>query len=151
METIYGDELFPVGEKLLYPCTSHIRSLWISISWSTLSNALAKSNVWKILSQNAPNHINMEFRQNSRLRLRVTIPRTAAQAATRLSGEPFAVHAGKLWNMLPKEVTVVWLSNSLHNSRYFLVISCTRTQINRQQKDTLESPVQWPATGLAAV
>ena len=64
--------------------------------------------VWKILSQNAPNDINMEFRQNSRLRIQVKIPpfsRTAPQAATRLNDESFAVHAGKLWNILSK-VTV---------------------------------------------
>ena len=68
--------------------------------------------VWKIISQNAPNDINMEFRQNSRLGIRVKIPpfsRTAPQAETRLYDydESFAVHAGKLWNILPKEVTVV--------------------------------------------
>ena len=33
--------------------------------------------------------------------------RTAPQAATRLYDEFFAVYAGKLWNILPKEVTVV--------------------------------------------
>ena len=43
-------------------------------------------HVWKISSQNAPNDINMEFRQNSRLGIRVKIP---------------------LWNILPKEITVV--------------------------------------------
>ena len=32
---------------------------------------------------------------------------SAPQAATRLYDESFAVHAGKLWNILPKEVTVV--------------------------------------------
>ena len=52
----------------------------------------------------------MEFLQKSRLGIRVKIPpfsRTATQAATRLYDESFAVHAGKLWNILPKEVTVV--------------------------------------------
>ena len=66
-------------------------------------------HLWKILSQNAPNDISMEFRQNSRLGIRVKIPpfsRTAPQAATRLYDESFAVHAGKLWNILPQEVTV---------------------------------------------
>ena len=65
---------------------------------------------WKILSQNALNDINMEFRQISRLGIRVKIPpfsRTAPQEATRLYDESFAVHAGKLWNILPKEDTVV--------------------------------------------
>ena len=64
----------------------------------------------EILSQNAPNDINMEFRQNSRLGIQVKIPpysRTAPQAAIRLFDESFSVHAGKLWNILPKEVTVV--------------------------------------------
>ena len=61
-------------------------------------------HVWKILSRNAPNDVNMEFRQNSRLGIRVKIPpfsRTAPQAVTRLYDESFAVHAGKLWNILP--------------------------------------------------
>ena len=52
----------------------------------------------------------MEFRQNSRCGIQVKIPpfsRTVPQAATRLYDESFAVHAGKLWNILPKEVTVV--------------------------------------------
>ena len=63
-------------------------------------------HVWKILSRNAPNDVNMEFRQNSRLGIRVKIPpfsRTAPQAVTRLYDESFAVHAGKLWNILPSD------------------------------------------------
>ena len=67
-------------------------------------------HAWKISSQNAPNDINMEFRRNSTLGMRVKIPpfsRTAPQAATRLYDESFAVDAGKLWNILPKEITVV--------------------------------------------
>ena len=66
-------------------------------------------HVWKISSQNAPNDINTEFQQNNRLRIRDKIPpfsRTAPQAANRLYDESFAVHAGKLWNILPKKVTV---------------------------------------------
>ena len=47
---------------------------------------------------------------DSGIGIRVKIPpfsRTAPQAATRLDDESFAVHAGKLWNILPKEITVV--------------------------------------------
>ena len=67
-------------------------------------------HVWKILNQNAPSDINWEFRQNSRLGIRVKIPpfsRTAPQASTRLYDESIAVHAGKLWNILSIEVTAV--------------------------------------------
>ena len=59
----------------------------------------------------------MEFLQNRRLGIRVKIPpfsRTAPQAATRLYDESFAVHAGKLWNILPKEVTAVKLKTLLN-------------------------------------
>ena len=88
-------------------------------------------HVWKILSQNALNDINTEFRRNSRLGIRVKIPpfsRTAPQAGTRLYDESFAVHADKLWNILPIEVTVVKqleqlkiLLNKLLYTRYPIV------------------------------
>ena len=66
-------------------------------------------HVWKILNHLAPNDIKMEFTHSKRLGIKVKIPsfsKTAPQSATRLYDESFAVHAGKLWNILPKEVTV---------------------------------------------
>ena len=52
----------------------------------------------------------MELRPNNRYGIRDKIPpfsKTAPQPANRLYDEFFAVHAGKLWNILPKEVFVV--------------------------------------------
>ena len=91
-------------------------------------------HVWKISSQNAPNDINMEFRQNSRLGIRVKIPpflRTAPQLDCMMNPlQSMLVNCGIYY--LKKSL----LSNSLNNSRYFLISSYTSTQINRQQKDT---------------
>ena len=52
------------------------------------------------------------------------------------------------------------LSNSLNNSRYFLISSYTSTRstankrihsLKQKQSDRLESPVRWPATSSVAV
>ena len=103
----------------------------------------------------------MEFRQNSRLGIRVKIPpfsRTTPQAATRLYDESFAVHADKLWNILPKEVTVVkqlaqlkiLLNKFLHK---YPDQPPTKgyTASNRNSLIDCKSPVRWPATSSAAV
>ena len=102
----------------------------------------------------------MEFRQNSRLGIRVKIPhflRTAPQAATGLYDESFAVHAGKQWNILPKEVTVVkqleqlkiLLNKFLH--KYPDQPPTRGYTASNRNTDRLESPVRWPATSSAAV
>ena len=65
-------------------------------------------HVWKILNNLAPNDINMGFNENKRLGTKVKIPafsKTAPSSVVRLYDESFAVHSGKLWNILPKEVT----------------------------------------------
>lgn len=67
-------------------------------------------HVWKILNNLAPNDINMGFNENKRLGTKVKIPafsKTAPSSVVRLYDESFAVHSGKLWNILPKEVTAV--------------------------------------------
>ena len=67
-------------------------------------------HVWKILNNLAPNDINMGFNENKRLGTKVKIPafsKTAPSSVVRLYDESFAVHSGKLWNILPKEVTEV--------------------------------------------
>ena len=115
----------------------------------------------KILSQNAPNDINMEFRQNSILGIQVKIPpysRTAPEAATRLYDESFAVHAGKLWNILPKAVTVVkqleqlkiLLNKFLHK---YPDQPPTKgyTASNRNSLIDCRCPVRWPAISSSAV
>ena len=53
-------------------------------------------------------NINMEFRDNSRLGMRVVIPTLhtrAPMSAATLYDNSFAVKAAKLWNILPKSVT----------------------------------------------
>ena len=52
----------------------------------------------------------MGFNENKRLGTKVKIPafsKTAPSSVVRLYDESFAVHSGKLWNILPKEVTAV--------------------------------------------
>ena len=64
--------------------------------------------VWKILNHISPNDIGMQFTDNARLGKKVKIPafnKEAPQSAVTLYDSSFAVHAGKLWNILPADVT----------------------------------------------
>ena len=63
-------------------------------------------HVWKILQGICPNDINMVFKDNPRLGTKVAIPPLAKQTSAMAKScydDSFAVRAGKLWNLLPKE------------------------------------------------
>ena len=83
----------------------------------------------------------MELKHKNILGIRFKIPpfsRTAPEAASRLYDESFAIHADKLWNILPRQVTVV----KQHEQ--------SNTSANSQRKkntNSLEYPVRWPAVG----
>ena len=65
-------------------------------------------HVWKTLHNISPNDIGMEFTDNLRLGKKVKIPtlnKKAPLSAVTLYDASFAVHAGKLWNILPDSVT----------------------------------------------
>ncbi|CAL8281689.1 unnamed protein product [Gadus morhua 'NCC'] len=65
-------------------------------------------HVWKILNETTPNDIGMQFTDNMRLRKKVKIPafnKHAPLSTVSLYDSSFAVHAGKLWNILPHSVT----------------------------------------------
>ena len=65
-------------------------------------------HVWKILNETTPNDIGMQFTDNMRLGKKVKIPafnKHAPLSAVSLYDSSFAVHAGKLWNILPHSVT----------------------------------------------
>jgi len=65
-------------------------------------------HVWKILNDMTPNDIGMQFTDNIRLGKKVKIPafnKEAPLSAVSLYDSSFAVHAGKLWNVLPQSVT----------------------------------------------
>ena len=67
-------------------------------------------HVWKILQGVCPNDINMVFKDNPRLGTKVAIPPLAKQASAMAKScydNSFAVRAGKLWNLLPKEVKMM--------------------------------------------
>ena len=67
-------------------------------------------HTWKILNEHSPNDIGMQFTNNIRLGKRVKIPalnKNAPMSAMTLYDSSFAVHAGKLWNILPESVTSV--------------------------------------------
>ena len=64
-------------------------------------------HVWKIVNGICPNDIDMEFKDNPRLGIKVVIPTLhskAPKAATTLYDNSFAVRVAKLWNILPKHV-----------------------------------------------
>ena len=66
-------------------------------------------HVWKILQGISPNDISMVFKESPRLGQRVVIPPLAKQASALAKScydNSFAVRAGKLWNLLPREVTL---------------------------------------------
>ena len=65
-------------------------------------------HVWNILNETTPNDIGMQFTDNMRLGKKVKIPafnKHAPLTAVSLYDSSFAVHAGKLWNILPHSVT----------------------------------------------
>jgi hypothetical protein len=65
-------------------------------------------HVWNILNETTPNDIGMQFTDNMRLGKKVKIPafnKHAPLSAVSLYDSSFAVHAGKLWNILPHSVT----------------------------------------------
>ena len=72
-------------------------------------------HVWKLLNKRAPNDINMEFNYNKRLGTKVRLPafnKKAPLSAVTLYDSSFAVHAGKLWNTLPEDITAITLLDS---------------------------------------
>ena len=77
-------------------------------------------HVWKILQGICPNDINMVFREHPRLGNKVIIPPLAKQAAASAKScydNSFAVRAGKLWNLLPRDVNT---QNTLEAFKMFL-------------------------------
>ena len=64
-------------------------------------------HVWKILQGICPNDIGMVFRDNPRLGIKIVIPSLNKQAtalARSLFDNSFSVRAGKLWNLLPRDL-----------------------------------------------
>lgn len=62
-------------------------------------------HTWKIANGAAPNDINMTFKNNQRLGLKVIPPKLNHKAQTSISSHyhnSFAVRAARLWNLLPK-------------------------------------------------
>jgi hypothetical protein len=65
-------------------------------------------HVWKILNEESPNDIKMEFYDNPRLGRKVKVPslnNKVLKSVSRLYESSFAVHAARLWNTLPAHVT----------------------------------------------
>ena len=65
-------------------------------------------HVWKILNLKVPNDIEMTFSETERRGIRVKIPtlnKKAPQSVNTLYDASFAVHAGRIWNTIPADVT----------------------------------------------
>ena len=62
-------------------------------------------HVWKILNKEAPNDVEMNFYENSRLGMKVKIPKFSHKAQASISScydHSFAIRGARLWNLLPK-------------------------------------------------
>ena len=67
-------------------------------------------HVWKILQGICPNDISMVFRNNQRLGIKIVLPslnKQASASAKSCYDNSFSVRAGKLWNLLPREVNTL--------------------------------------------
>ena len=76
-------------------------------------------HTWKIINGAAPNDINMEFKENTRLGIKAIIPKINTKAQTSVSTHyfnSFGVKAARLWNILPKEVNEKCTLDSFKNS-----------------------------------
>ena len=92
-------------------------------------------HIWKILNNIAPNDIGFKFTEHPRHGTKITlspINRHAKQSAIALYESSFAVHAAKLWNILPKEV------NSVNK------LECFKTKLGRYLEGFPDTP---PTTG----
>ena len=64
--------------------------------------------MWKILNDEAPNDLKIEFVNHQRMGIRAKVPsliRGATPAAQTARDNSFSVRAAKLWNILPPAVT----------------------------------------------
>ena len=92
-------------------------------------------HIWKILNNIAPNDIGFKFTEHPRHGTKITLPpinRHAKQSAIALYESSFAIHAAKLWNILPKEV------NSVKK------LECFKTKLGRYLEGFPDTP---PTTG----
>ena len=67
-------------------------------------------HVWRILQGICPNDISMVFRNNQRLGIKIVLPSLNKQASVSAKScydNSFSVRAGKLWNLLPREVNTL--------------------------------------------
>ena len=76
-------------------------------------------HVWKILQGICPNDINMVSKYNPRLGIKIVLPTLNKQASALSKSyydNSFSVRAGKLWNLLPREVNILTELNKFKTS-----------------------------------
>ena len=64
-------------------------------------------HLWKVLQGICPNDLDIQFRENARLGVKVILPsltKKASAAARSTYDHSFAVRAGRIWNVLPEIV-----------------------------------------------